>query len=471
MYYLAKFENCFFTMRESFTLSLKATFLDAKFLRLCSSVLIIGTLTLTSCKDKSLEDPDPVSVSEATDTYKSEIATKWIDLQLKLIKTTPGYAPPVAARSLGYSGLALYESVVGGIKDNQSLVGQINGLNKLPEIDNTKEYNWGLSANSALAAMLKNLFSSTNDANKKTIDSMRVALETELRRDISLDVIERSTRLGADIATAIFEYSKTDGGHEAYNNNFPSDFVVPKGVGLWVPTSTQKIPLLPYWGKVRSFVAINATTDPTAPTPFSYNASSDFFKQAKAVYDAKAALTADQKAIATFWADGGGTITPPGHYMNIATIVIKKDKIKLDKVAETYAKVGMALSDAFVACWRCKYRFNLMRPVTYIKETIDPAWTPLIATPPFPEYTSGHSSGSGAFGEVMTSLYGDNYSFVDNTHEGLHTNRTFKSFKEASEEAKNSRFYGGIHYPMGNEKGQENGGKIGKNVVELKFKK
>jgi hypothetical protein len=157
--------------------------------------------------------------------------------------------------------------------------------------------------------------------------------------------------------------------------------------------------------------------------------------------------------------------------MNIATQAIIKDNIKLDKVVETYAKLGMALSDAFVACWRCKYRFNLMRPVTYIKETIDPNWTPFIGTPPFPEYTSGHSSGSGAFAGVMTALYGENYVFTDKTHDGKFTNRTFKSFADASEEAKNSRLYGGIHYPMGNEKGQENGGKIAKNILDLKFKK
>lgn len=458
-------------MREPLTFTSIKAFCQIKFLRLSISISIIGILTLTSCKNKSTEDPEPDAVSKAANTYKSDIAIKWMDLQLKLIRTTPGYAPPVAARSLAYSGLTLYESVVGGIKDNQSLVGQINGLNKLPEIDKTKEYNWGLSANSALAAIIKNLFASTNDANKKSIDSMRVALETELKKDVSQEVLDRSTRLGADIALAIFEYSKKDGGHEAYNNNFPSDYVMPKGVGLWAPTGTQKIPLLPNWGKVRTFVALNATTDPKPPIPFSYNVNSEFFKQAKAVYDAKAALTAEQRAIASFWADAGGTVTPPGHLMNIANIVIKKEKITLDKVAETYAKLGMALNDAFVVCWRCKYRYNLIRPVTYIRETIDPNWTPQIDTPPFPEYTSGHSSGAGAFGEVMTSIYGDNYSFTDNTHEGRLPNRVFKSFKEASDEAKNSRLYGGIHYPMANENGQENGEKIAKNILALKFKK
>ncbi|MCU0325234.1 MAG: vanadium-dependent haloperoxidase [Spirosomaceae bacterium] len=459
-------------MSESFTSSSWARPRPNRLLRFCFSASIASLLLMTSCKDKSAEEnPDPTSVSKATDTYSSEIATKWVDLELKLIKTTPGYTPPVAARALGYTGLTLYETVVPGIKNNQSLVGQISGLNTLPKADLTKEYNWGLAANAAMSSLVKELFITTSDANKTTVDSLRKAFEASLKVNMSQEVIDRSIRFGADIATAIFEYSKTDGGHEAYSNNFPSSYIVPRGIGFWVPTGPQRIPLLPYWGNVRSFVAKNATTDPPAPTPFSYKIDSEFFKQAKAVYDAKKSLTTEQKNIALFWADGGGTVTPPGHYMNIATQVLRKESAKLDKVAETYAKMGIALSDAFVACWRCKYRYNLMRPVTYIKETIDPSWTPFIATPPFPEYSSGHSSGSGAFSQIMTNLFGENYAFTDKTHEGTFANRSYKSFFEAAEEAMNSRLYGGIHYPMGNQNGRDNGKKIGQNVSALKFTK
>ncbi len=435
-------------------------------------VLVIGTL-FTSCKDKSVETTDPVLVSKDASTFDANIATQWTDMQLKLIKSTPGYAPPVAARTLGYTSLALYESIVYGMKNNQSLAGQINGLTTLPKPDLTKEYSWGLAANAALSTLIIEMYKTTNDANKSAIDSLRRNIESVLKRDTDNQAItDRSITFGADIAKSIWEYSKTDGGHDGWNNNFPSDYKLPVGIGFWEPTSaTAKIPLLPYWGKNRTFSSLNMTTNPVAPFTFSFKETSEMFKLAKEVYDVKKALTTEQKAIASFWADGGSTLTPPGHHFNIANIVLKKEKAKLDKVAEVYAKVGMAVNDAFVSCWRCKFIYNLMRPQTYIRQAIDPTWTPFIGTPPFPEYTSGHSSGSGAAAEMLTTIFGDNYAFTDNTHTGKFPDRTFKSFYEYANEATISRLYGGIHYRQGNENGQKNGKDIAKNILKLKFTK
>jgi hypothetical protein len=436
-------------------------------------ILMVMGVLFTSCKDKStIENADPVSVSKATSEFDANIATRWADLQLILIKSTPGYAPPVAARTLAYTSLALYESVVYGMKANQSLVGQVVGLSSLPKPDLTKQYSWGLAANSALSTLVVEMYTTTNDANKTAIDSLRRNIESVLKKEAeNQEVIDRSIAFGADIAKAIWEYSKIDGGHEGWNNNFPTNYITPIGIGLWEPTSTQSIPLLPYWGKNRTFSALNATTNPIAPSSFSFKETSDMFKLGKEVYDVSKALTADQKAIANFWADGGSTLTPPGHHFNIANIVLKKEKVKLDKVAEVYAKVGMAVNDAFVSCWRTKYKYNLMRPQTYIRQSIDPAWSPLLATPPFPEYSSGHSSGSGAASEMLTAIFGDNYAFVDNTHTGKYPDRSFKSFYEYANEATVSRLYGGIHYRQGNENGQGNGKEIAKNVLKLKFEK
>eukprot|EP01031_Cornospumella_fuschlensis_P025034 gene25034-30239_t len=224
--------------------------------------------------------------------------------------------------------------------NNQSLVGQLNGLTSLPKPDLTKEYNWGLAANAALSTLITEMYATTNDANKRAIDSLRRNIESVIR--IAIDnqpVTDRSNTFGAEIGKAIWEYSKTDGGHQGWSNNFPIDYKVPVGVGFWEPTSaTQKIPLLPYWGKNRTFSSLNMTTNPTAPVGFSFKETSEMFKLAKEVYDVGKALTTEQKAIADFWADGGSTITPPGHHFNIANIVLKKEKVKLDKVAEVYAK-------------------------------------------------------------------------------------------------------------------------------------
>ena len=431
-----------------------------------------ATFLFSACKKSTPVDPvKPIDTNVVTgktaETYTGEVATKWADTELKLIKTTPNFTPPIVARALGYSNMALYEAIVPGMTGYQSLVNQIQGLTSLPKPP-SGEYNWALSANAAKASILKNLYTNTTDANKTTVDSLKMALENTFKGSSATDVITRSNKFGEDVAAAIFNYSKVDGGHEAYKNNFPADYLLPVSASGWVPTSAQKIPLLPYWGNNRFMVAKNKNEVPPAPKAFSYSEGSPFFIEANAVYTTSKTLTVDQKAIALFWADGGGTITPPGHLTNLMSIVLKKENASLAKAAEGYAKIGMALNDAFVSCWKCKYVYNLMRPITYIQTAIDPTWKTLIGTPPFPEYTSGHSSGSGAAAAVLTDLFGATYDLIDNTYLPA---RTYTSFAQAADEAKMSRLYGGIHFPMGNEEGQKNGKKIGANIIALKFKK
>jgi PAP2 superfamily len=435
------------------------------------AVVLTATLTFSACKKTTPVDPiKPVTTvitGKTAETYTGEVATKWADMELKLIKTTANFTPPIAARALGYSNLSMYEAIVPGMADNQSLVNQLQGLATLPK-PVAGEYNWALAANAARSSIIKSLYASTSEANKSTVDSLKMALENTFKGSSAAEVITRSNKFGEDIASAIFAYSKADGGHEAYKNVFPADYQLPVGASFWIPTGAQKIPMLPSWGNNRFFVAKNRNENPAAPKPFSFDASSSMFAEANVVYETSKNLTAEQKAIALFWADGGGTPTPPGHYLNLASIVLKKENSNLAKATEVYTKMGMALSDAFTSCWKCKYTYNLMRPVSYIQTAIDPTWKSFIATPPFPEYTSGHSSGSGAAAAVLTDAFGGSYAFTDNT--GMPA-RNFTSFNQAAEEAKLSRLYGGIHFPMGNDEGQKNGKKIGTNVLGLKFKK
>jgi hypothetical protein len=138
-------------------------------------------------------------------------------------------------------------------------------------------------------------------------------------------------------------------------------------------------------------------------------------------------------------------------------------------IASTLAKLGCAQADAFVSCWSTKFKYNLLRPVTYIKRHIDKAWEPLLITPPFPEYTSGHSCQSGAASTVLTAVFGESFAFDDATHvdEGLPV-RSFPSFTAAAEEAAMSRLYGGIHFRFGNEVGLAQGRAIGAIAAALK---
>jgi len=470
---------CYILATQTIYLYFKQTIIMPKILRFknfvnqyyLSILICIGvSVFLQSCSTNSVE-PTPVSNSKPTADFNADFLYSWTDLQLKLIRTTSGYSPPVAARALGYSHLAIYESVVHGMPDYQSLAGQINGLATLPKPDQSKEYNWASAANAAMATMLNHLYASTSTANKNSIDSLHLKIEGTLRSaQNNQDVSERSVGFGIQIANALIAFAKQDGGDEAWNNNFPSNYRQVYGLGAWEPTGSQKIPLLPYWGKNKTFALANMSTKPTAPYTFSYAQDSPMYKQAKEVYEVGKNLTVEQKMIALYWADGANTITPPGHHINIAKIILSTEKAKLDKAAEVFAKVGLAINDAFVACWRAKFTHNLMRPITYINKKIDPAWKPYLETPPFPEYTSGHSSCSGAVAEILTSIYGDNYAFTDNTYQGKYANRSFKSFYAYADEAAVSRMYGGIHYRQANENGMKNGKNIALNILKFKFK-
>jgi hypothetical protein len=283
-------------------------------------------------------------------------------------------------------------------------------------------------------------------------------------------VYRRSVRRGADVARHVFEWSKLDGGHESFLQNFPP-FTPPTAPGLWEPTPPGFLPALqPYWGTNRPFVLRSGETcSAAAPLAYSENQGSPFYREAYECYASVKRLKHRQQAIARFWSDDPGqTATPPGHSISILTQVVRALDLPLGSAAEAYAKVGIAVADAFIACWSTKYRSNLLRPVTYVRRLIDPTWTPFLITPPFPEYTSGHAVQSGAAAQVMTDLFGP-LAFTDRTHErrGL-APRSFGSFIEAAHEAAISRLYGGIHFRAACERGVEQGTCVGKRVSALR---
>lgn len=214
--------------------------------------------------------------------------------------------------------------------------------------------------------------------------------------------------------------------------------------------------------------------------PYSKDQTSDYYKVYKAVYEKNKTLTQEEKEIAAWWADDPTqTFSPPGHSYNLASLVIKKAHPPLVKAAETYARVGMATADAFICCWKAKFQYFNERPSTYVAANIDPTWIPYWPEPPFPAFPSGHSTQSAATATVLADLYGDNFSFTDNTNDGLLLPpfdqplkpRSFTSFWATAEEAAYSRILGGIHTQQDNEVGLGEGKKIGQNINALGWKK
>ena len=261
------------------------------------------------------------------------------------------------------------------------------------------------------------------------------------------------------------------------NMGFPEKWDLPKGEGKWVPTNPirqQQLPLLPEWGNIRTFAMPSGATCPTPGNPaFSTEPDSQFYKEASEVYETVKNATPEQMAIARFWSDDPMlSMTPPGHWVSIALQVAERADLSLDDNVDLLARMGIAMSDAFVGCWHDKFVYNLVRPITYIKKDIDPKWEPILNTPPFPEYPSGHSTVSGAMDAVLTAFFGENYAFEDKTGSPDGRNpRNFKSFHEAAEEAGISRLYGGIHFRSAIVDGLAQGRCIGAYTIALKTRK
>lgn len=433
--------------------------------------MLVMVFVLSSCeREESEKFPNALN-------YSSNVTDAWAATAMRLVKETPGFSPPVAARTFGYMGLAMYESVRPGMPGYQSLAGQISGYTSdmLPSIE-PKPYLWDVVANKAIFEVLKACFAG---ARVENINILNQKYEEILAANTigkkSADV-EEAIALGEQFGLAIAAYAESDGQVTCFNTNFPSSYQVPIGNGLWVPTSGQLTPLQPFWGAVRTFAPGSALVSVDPPLPYSEETTSPFYLEAKEVYDTYKNIKVRERVIAEYWSDDPmKTATPPGHSLSIAKQVIAKEKYGLGLSTVVFARIGMAVHDAFVNCWKSKYQFNLVRPVTYIKKTIDPAFTTILATPPFPEYTSGHSVQSGAAAAVLEGQFGLNYSFVDSTHfERSDINgapRFFHSFEEFANEAAISRLYGGIHYRRAIDLGVDQGRKVGAEIMKIRFTK
>jgi hypothetical protein len=219
---------------------------------------------------------------------------------------------------------------------------------------------------------------------------------------------------------------------------------------------------------------------PNAPVPFDSTKGSAFYKLMDAVYREGKTLPEEHVQIASFWdcnpfavqndghlQIGIKKISPGAHWMGIAGIACKKTNASFERTMEVYAILSTTLMDAFICCWDEKYRSNRIRPETVIRKYIDPDWQPLLQTPPFPEYLSGHSVVSTASAEVLSYFFGDNFSFRDSTERAFGLpDRDFTSFRQAASEAAISRFYGGIHFTDAIVNGEKAGEKVGRFVLK-----
>ncbi|HEX4683617.1 MAG TPA: vanadium-dependent haloperoxidase [Gemmatimonadaceae bacterium] len=391
--------------------------------------------------------------------YGIDVPVGYYDLSLAFTKRTGGFTPPVQARTYGYAGLALYEALVSGMPGNRSVASQLHGIGSLPEPKGIP-YQWPLVANAALAEVMRGLWGGKADhavQNVADLDALEASFASQYGAGVPPGLAKQSIEFGHAVGAAVFAASLHDGGSESYLTNFPTSYVPPAGPGFWVPTASGQVALQPFWGAtVRPLALPNAAAcDPGPPPAYSEQQGSAFYDEAKLDYDISKSLTTEQLTIAKYWADGAGTFSGPGHSMVIVGEVLAQHGGTLADAAEAFARAGIADADALTAVWWVKYHYNLIRPLTYIRRVIDPAWTTVLPTPPFPEYVSAHSGQSAAALATLEAVVGTNVPFTDHAHDADgFAPRSFDRIFAAAEEAGMSRLYAGIHFQSGNLNGR-----------------
>jgi len=415
-----------------------------------------------------------------------DVTTSWALLTLDITKNTPSNSPTYASRALGYIGLTMYESVVHGDPAYNSLAGELNGLGELPLPQAGKTYDWLITMNAGQAFILKKMYHQTSDQNKIRIDSLENHFLEYFSETINdQEIVNRSVEYGKAIAEKISSWAETDGGHRGYLNNFDKAFIKQSFPGSWEPPlygqSFSHYPLHPHWGENRMFLLANQTLP--VPLLLKYDTSriSAYYHEYIQVYEKSKVLSMPEKEAALWWGDDPGeTFTPPGHSWYLATLVIKKVNPGLTECASTYARVGLAVADAFINCWKSKYHYYSERPSSFISKNIDTRWESFWPDPPFPSFPSGHATQGAAVATVLADLYGQNIEITDDAHTGRPKDelrgvefkpRSFSSFWQIAEEIANSRFYGGIHSQQDNLVGLAEGIKIGKNVNALNWRR
>lgn len=447
-----------------------------------ASFLVYGCLSPAEPE----REPDPVfPVGRAVASYPSDLAVQWGRMALRVTAATPANTPTYASRAFGYIGLTMYETAVHGMPDHRSLAQQLSGLSRLPLPQTDSVYNWPLALNAGQAFLLKNIYSHAPLSARFSVDSLENAMQQAYGDTVNRSVVVRSVAFGQAVASAIYAWSKEDGGHESYRNAFPMDYRLPNTPGSWVaPTDGQVAiarSLHPHWGSNRTFVPSNSQMPIPRPESYSTNLNSGYYNQYKAVYDKSKTLTQPEKEAALWWADDPSqTFTPPGHSYYIATLAVTTTGANLARAAEAYARTGLAVADAFICCFKTKYTYHNERPSSFIRAHIDRSWFPFWPEPPFPGFSSGHSTQGAAAATVLTDLFGPSVRFVDDAHVNRprdtfrnvgYPARVFDSFQEAAEESGWSRILGGIHTQQDNETGLREGRSIGKHINELGWEK
>ncbi len=439
------------------------------------AIACAAALLLAACTQKKT---DYEAIFSNPDTYCKTV------YELNSVVMGNNFSPMVASRNYAYANVAAYEVIAGAYPDQyNSLAGQVSGLHAVPKPEAGKPINAGLASILAFWRLGTAVTFSDNET-KGYADSLRRLAKEHGMPD---DVFDNSVAYGDTVAATIMAWSRKDNYKETRGK--PEYTVYPDSPQRWVPTPPAYSPAAePHWNEIREMVidSVNQFLPPPAYRFDVTNKTSDYYKEVKLIESTGDSLTKEQAFIADFWDDnpfklnvsghlmfGTKKFSPPGHWMGIVGIATKEAKADYNTTVCAFAKTAIALFDGFIQCWNIKYRYNTVRPETVVNKYFDQNWRPHLQTPPFPEYTCGHCYTSAAAAEALTSVFGNGMPYTDTTETEFGIGqRSFKSFREAADEVKFSRFYGGIHFHYSVMISHDMGQKIGAYIVsKLKMKK
>lgn len=468
------------------------------------ALLLAGTVGALSCTPAPVPDP--------------QLVAQWLRTSLSFVRSER-LGPPVAARIAAYGGIALHEGYASDVRSGlASMAGKLNALDSLPRVPNGERVDGAIVAAEAARVVLDSMFRDGFASTRRTIDSLaRAQVAARVALGVGEAERDRSVAHGASLGAAILAWAASDGffatrgrpwpaptSRDKWVNTATTDQYVPQmlsassdvvmtgnsGIRMelerasekWVftnrpkearpttlPTFDPVRPTEPYWGELRPIVLADADACPAPPPPaYSERPGSAFWQMGKEFYDSVRAVTPEKRAIAFFWTDNPvATGTPGFHWVSVVNQMVARRGLSAPAAAELNALVSIAIHDAFIASWKEKYRSLVVRPVTYIRRVFDPKYQTEFATPPFPEYPSGHSVLSGSAARVLIGILGDTIPFTDSTQVDIGLDpRSYQSFTQARNEVAVSRVYGGIHYVPAVNFGVAQGDCVGSRVLD-----
>lgn len=453
-------------------------------------LLFVG-LYLSACNnlEKDIVKPNDTSA----EGYEADVVTAWNDFYIETNDHIQGFRPPISARAMAYIGLSAYEAAAPGMSNHQSIASRYP-LPDFPVASKTDKYHWGEAVNEAMYRGMNHyvsrLMTKTDQAKR---DSIYKAFNTLFKTQCDSSTFVRSKKFGTDVAISFLRYSFSDGQELIPFNNKPGNYIPIPGIDKWRSTLPDTLrALTPFWGAVRTYAITDADRTMIPPVAFSQEKTSAFYKEALEVHNAVKNATKEDIWIAEYWSDDASTFTmdAAARWLSIANQSLKLKKSNLEKALVVTAKIGVVLHDASVACWGNKFKYNLLRPVSYIQENIDPKWQTLLRdptkkagqqigiTPQHPSYPSGHSVFGQAAAEVLIAELGDKINLTDRSGQGRPyakyydmRPRTFKTFTAMANENAFSRIKLGVHYRMDCEQGLVLGKKVGQRINSLNWKK